>query len=138
MNYKQLQMMGLFLLITTFSSAQIQFESGTFEQVKQKAKEENKYIFIDVYATWCAPCKWMEKEVFSQNELGDYYNQHFINYKVDIGNKEGQIFARDYQVVSFPSLFFVKTDGTIVKKIVTKQDAKALLSTAQSIVKTKE
>jgi len=32
----------------------------TWQQVKLKAKAENKYIFMDCYATWCGPCKKME------------------------------------------------------------------------------
>jgi len=40
----------------------IQFiKSSSWEQVLQKAKAENKIIFIDCYTTWCAPCKAMEK-----------------------------------------------------------------------------
>lgn len=29
----------------------------TWQQVQEKAKAENKYIFIDCFTTWCGPCK---------------------------------------------------------------------------------
>ncbi len=40
------------------SSKVIHFENGlSWEQIKEKAKAEHKYIFVDCYATWCGPCK---------------------------------------------------------------------------------
>jgi thiol:disulfide interchange protein len=46
------------------SSKGIRFEHGlSWAQVKEKAKAENKYIFMDCYATWCGPCKAMDKNV---------------------------------------------------------------------------
>jgi thiol:disulfide interchange protein len=46
------------------TSKGINFENNlSWEQVKEKAKAENKYIFVDCYATWCGPCKAMDKEV---------------------------------------------------------------------------
>ena len=42
----------------------IHFVNGlSWQEVLQKAKAENKYIFVDCYATWCGPCKAMDKEV---------------------------------------------------------------------------
>ena len=38
----------------------IQFEIGSWKEVLQKAKQENKLIFVDLYTTWCGPCKKME------------------------------------------------------------------------------
>lgn len=37
--------------------------------IKEKAKKENKYIFMDCYATWCGACKMMEQEVYSKSTL---------------------------------------------------------------------
>ena len=34
----------------------IQFETGSWKEVLQKAKQENKLIFVDLYTTWCGPC----------------------------------------------------------------------------------
>ena len=31
----------------------IKFETGTWEEVLAKSKEENKIIFVDVFTQWC-------------------------------------------------------------------------------------
>src|SRR6266540_4082157 len=68
------------LMAQSFDSAQhyngIKWVTGlTWQQVKQKAKAENKYIFLDIFTTWCGPCKMMEKNVYSNDTVGDFFNQ---------------------------------------------------------------
>ena len=41
-------------------------------------------MFIDAYATWCGPCKYMDKNVFSNAEVAAYYNKNFVSYKLDV------------------------------------------------------
>ena len=43
-------------------------EGLSWETVLQKAKQENKYIFMDCYTTWCGPCKMLAKNVFPREE----------------------------------------------------------------------
>src|SRR5687768_11107058 len=56
----------------------------SWQQVKEKAKQENKYIFIDAFTTWCGPCKMMDKNVYANDTVGDYFNQHFISVKAQM------------------------------------------------------
>ena len=56
----------------------------SWEQILEKAKNENKYIFVDVYATWCAPCKKMEQLVYTSNEVAQYENKYFVSVKLQI------------------------------------------------------
>ena len=36
----------------------IAFQHGlSWAEILQKAKKENKYIFVDCYASWCGPCR---------------------------------------------------------------------------------
>src|SRR5689334_7898174 len=45
---------------TDSNSHGVQWTTGlSWEQVKQKAQLEKKYIFLDCLATWCGPCKMM-------------------------------------------------------------------------------
>jgi thiol-disulfide isomerase/thioredoxin len=56
----------------------------TWQQVKAKAKKENKYIFVDCYATWCKPCKEMDVKVYTVDSVGEFLNKEFISVKVQM------------------------------------------------------
>lgn len=53
----------------------INFQKGSWAEIKAKAKAENKFIFVDAYTTWCGPCKWLSKKVFPQKKVGDLFNK---------------------------------------------------------------
>src|SRR2546428_11359838 len=88
----------------------IQFFEGSWSQVLAKSKETGKPIFIDVYTTWCGPCKMMAAEIFPKKEVGDKYNVAFINYRVDAEKGEGKELAKKYAVRSYPTYLFVRAN----------------------------
>jgi thiol-disulfide isomerase/thioredoxin len=95
----------------------IQFESsGTFAEILAKAKAENKLVFIDAYTTWCGPCKWMAKNMFTNDTIADYFNSNFINAKIDMEKGEGLDIAKKYDVRCYPNLLFVDGDGNLVHR----------------------
>ena len=59
----------------------ITFDSATFDQSLAKAKSENKLVFVDCMTSWCGPCKQMDKYVFTQDSVADFFNATFINVK---------------------------------------------------------
>lgn len=81
-------MVMLLLCLPVYVTAQeqeqgIRFDkSMSWKEVVEKATRENKYIYVDVMATWCPPCQAMVKNVFTQKEAGDFYNEHFICIKL--------------------------------------------------------
>jgi uncharacterized protein YyaL (SSP411 family) len=112
-----------------FTVAQgIEFQNGTWEDVLQKAKKENKPVFVDAYTTWCGPCKWMSKNTFTQKEVGDYINNNFIAFKMDMEKGEGPEFAKINKVVAYPTMLFFSPKGDMIHKGVGARDAKQLLS----------
>ena len=66
------------------NSEGMRFFEGTFEEALQLAKKENKLIFMDCYGPWCGPCAQMVRLIFPLKEVGDFYNEHFINMKRDM------------------------------------------------------
>lgn len=108
----------LLLLLILFnllpSQEGIRFESKAFEEILQKAKKEDKIIFVDAYAVWCGPCKRMEKFVFPKKNVGDFYNEHFINAKIDMEKGEGREIAQKYNVYSYPTYLFLDGNGDLV------------------------
>jgi thioredoxin-related protein len=100
----------------------------SWEQVKQKARAENKSIFVDAYTTWCGPCKAMDKYVYPNDTVGDFFNKHFISVKaqMDVTDKDDQrvkdwyddatTIRTAYAVEAFPSFIFLSPEGKIVQK----------------------
>lgn len=91
----------------------INFDHGTWKEILAKAKKEDKLVFVDVYTSWCGPCKQMSKEVFVQKMAGDVCNTSFINYKIDAEKGEGTGIAKKYGVVSYPTYLYVNGDGVL-------------------------
>lgn len=92
----------------------IQFFEGSFQDALELAKKENKLIFFDAYASWCGPCKRMKSKVFTQEEVGSYFNSRFINLKVDMEKGEGPSLAKKYGVTSYPTLLFIDHTGKLI------------------------
>lgn len=99
-----------------------------WQQVLKKAKKENKYIFVDCYATWCKPCKQMDKEVYTNDSVGDLLNDKFISVKVQMDStkndneftrswyKTAKEMGRTYRVAEYPTFLFFSPDGEVVYK----------------------
>jgi thiol-disulfide isomerase/thioredoxin len=96
----------------------ILFESLSFEEALQKAKKENKLIFVDTYTSWCKPCKEMDKFTFTDSTLSKYFNSNFINIKVDMETELGKQLNIKYQIPVVPTLLFLDGEGKLVSKYV--------------------
>ncbi len=110
----------LFLFAFSLSAQEkgdgMEFVEKPFEELLAQAKAEDKVIFIDAYTTWCGPCKMMAAKVFPLPEVGEVYNERFINAKFDMEKGEGPALAKRYNVAAYPTYLFVDGDGDIVHK----------------------
>lgn len=79
----------------------------------ERAKAENKMVFIDFYTSWCLPCKLMDEDVFTDKEFGEYMNKHFISIKINAEVGNGPNLAALYQVKSYPTLLFLDLNGRV-------------------------
>lgn len=122
----------------------IHFEKGlSWKQIVAKAKLEKKYIFVDCYASWCVPCKKMDKEIYPTKEVGDYFNARFISVKVQMdtaANDDAQTraFYADaqniriaYKIAFYPTLLFFNSDGNLLSKGIGLMDTAALVKYAE-------
>jgi thioredoxin-related protein len=95
----------------------IKFNYGKWEEVKVEAKAQNKLIFVDFGTVWCAPCRYMQQNIFPQKEAGDFYNKNFICVTVDAEKGEGIMLARKYKVGGFPTLIFADAEEKVVYRV---------------------
>ena len=105
----------------------IQFFHGTWSDALEAAKEKRQLIFVDAYAEWCGPCKMMNRNTFPKREVGEFFNQNFVNYKFDMEKGEGPDFADRYQVNAYPTLLFINYKGELVHKAVAYQSPRELI-----------
>jgi thiol-disulfide isomerase/thioredoxin len=117
---------------TSLSAQGIEFYQGSWEDALLKAAQEDKIIFVDAYAEWCGPCKRMAREVFPQEEVGAFFNRHFINMKIDMEKGMGLEFRQKYPVSAFPTLFFIGPDGKVVQKAKGAQQVDGLIKLGQT------
>ena len=92
-------------------------------------------IFMDAYATWCGPCKGMAKNVFTDKRVGEFFNEKFINVKMDMEKGEGPALARKYGVRAYPTLFFLDASGKIQGKEMGYHNNSQLIGIAQKALK---
>ena len=108
---------GIAFSLTEYCFAQnrsINFEKKSFENIKKEAKSANKLIFIDGYTTWCSPCKWMDKNVFTNDSVADFYNKNFLNIKIDMELEEGKRIEELFAVKSYPTFLYTNAEGKLI------------------------
>jgi thiol-disulfide isomerase/thioredoxin len=92
----------------------IQFIEKPWQDIVTMSRQENKVIFLDAYASWCGPCKWMAANMFTNDSIADYYNRTFICASFDMEKGEGIDLRKKYAVRAYPSLVFIDTAGNMI------------------------
>jgi len=90
----------------------VRFLADNYEYAIDKAKKESKLVFVDTYASWCKPCKKQEP-VFRDRSLAQFFNDHFVNVKVNMDNELGKSLALRYGVVFLPTLMILDEHGNV-------------------------
>jgi len=92
------------------------YEGGTLTEVIERAERQNKLVFVDVVAVWCAPCKLMADEVYTYKPLYEKINKNFISYQVDIEKGIGPNLSFLYNTKTVPTILFLDTKGRVLEK----------------------
>jgi thioredoxin 1 len=101
-------------IVKAAAAGGISFIEGDWKKALAKAKAEKKLIFVDAYATWCGPCKKMQKEVFPDATVANFFNKNFINITIDVEKGQGVEFAQKYGVEVLPTLYITDENGNPV------------------------
>jgi thioredoxin-related protein len=75
----------------------------SFDEAYKKCKLKPRPILIDVYTTWCGPCKMMSAQTFNHPAIAKYINDNFYAVKFDAETKDS---------VKFDKYVFVSSDPT--------------------------
>ena len=123
-----------FALVSAQETAGIRFFKGSFAEAQAEAQRQGKPLFVDFYATWCVPCKKMEKTIFTQPEVGAFFNAKFVNLQLDAEAPENVEIAKKYKIEAFPTLGIIAADGKAIQINVGFMKADELLEMAKTAV----
>jgi len=115
-------------MVSTISSANIKFKKISLDEARILASQQNKEIFIDFWATWCKPCLAMEKETFSDKEVGKAINEKYIPIKIDVDYFEGMDIKEKYNVGVLPTILIINANGDVQRRLLGQKTPESLMS----------
>jgi len=83
----------------------------SLEDAKKMAIATNKLILVDFWASWCGPCKKMDSESWSKDEIKEVMD-NYVSVQIDI-DKYTEI-AKQYNVRGIPYVFIMDPNGKVI------------------------
>lgn len=118
--------------------SQVQFDSLNWKSALEKSKLSGKPIFVHAYTVWCEPCEEMYEYVFSDLEVGNFFNKNFINLQIDLEKNEYADFTEKYDINMYPDFLFFNQYGEVVHRGCGTMDASDLLYLGESALNNEE
>ena len=97
----------------------------TIEEVENLIKEEPRKVFVDVYTTWCGPCKLMDRTTFKDEKVTDYIEANYYAVKLNADSpnlikfRGKQISEKDlaqsFQVQGYPTIILMDEELGSIK-----------------------
>jgi len=103
--------------INTIPDNSVKFYAGSFQNAKTKASTEGKLFFVEFYADWCTPCKWMDKTTFKDDKVVTILNDNYVPLKMDIESIEGSDLKKQYEVRMLPTILIFNSQGRMVDRV---------------------
>jgi thiol:disulfide interchange protein len=113
-------------LVSVPCLAQVAWVKNYDEALKQ-AVEQDKFVVIDISASWCGFCRRMEREVYPDGEVVEFSRkQVFMRLFYDT-SAEGAKLAEKFGVQGFPTIVVVNKKGVEVGRVVGARPASRLI-----------
>ena len=90
-----LSSLTLFFIGCTISFAQVKWM--TMDEALAAQKSNPKKIIVDVYTSWCGPCKLLDKNTFGNADVSAFINQNYYPVKFNAeGNEKIKFMDREF------------------------------------------
>ena len=82
----------------------------TMDGAVKKAKAERKDILVYFTAKWCGPCRKMDEEVFSKEDMIRVVKDNYIAIKIDIDSWSAKKWKAEFRINGVPDFYILNSD----------------------------
>jgi thiol-disulfide isomerase/thioredoxin len=104
------------------------FRALTFDAALTAAAKEKKFVMIDFFTTWCAPCKKLDQVTWRDAGVKAFLDERTVPLKID-AEQEVEL-ARRFRLPGYPTIVFVRPDGSEAGRLVGYRDPLGFLRSA--------
>ena len=79
-----------------------------YDAALKQAQATNKLVVVDFFATWCGPCKMMERDTFADEKVQRQLT-NFVTLKIDV-DLQPQLAAK-YGIQGMPTTLVIDATG---------------------------
>jgi thioredoxin-like negative regulator of GroEL len=99
-----------------------------FAKALEKAQAEGKPLLVDLYATWCGPCKEMDENVFTVAAVAEEAT-NYVALRIDAEKGEGPALYKRFHVTGYPTILFLTPEGREIERVFGSLEADKFLTT---------
>ena len=131
----------LLTVLTSVNSIAQEINWLTLEEAVALQKKTPKKIMMDVYTSWCGPCKMLDRNTFHNPDVVDYVNKNYYavkfnaegndvitfkgktfsnpNYKPELAKRRNSPhdLTRYFQVNAYPTIVFMDEQGELLAPV---------------------
>ena len=130
----------LMLLAVAWNASSQKINWMTMNEALEAQKTEPRKIIMDVYTTWCGPCKLMDKNTFGNKDVANFINENYYPVKFNAegteevtyqdftytnpnyqegrkGRNAQHLFAHALRINAYPNLVFFADNGDLIQAL---------------------
>ena len=137
---KKIYLTFVLLLGVAISNYAQEIEWMTMNEALEAQEENPKKIFMDVYTSWCGPCKLLDKNTFQNKDVVNFINENFYAVKFNAegteevdyqdftytnpnhdpnrkGRNSQHLFAHALKISGYPSMVFFDEESNVIAPV---------------------
>jgi thioredoxin-related protein len=138
---KQTLLVALFIVLVSPLCAQDEIRWMSMNEALEAQKKVPKKIIMDVYTSWCGPCKLLDKNTFGNKDVIKFVNNNYYPVKFNAegtesityqdftytnpnyqegrkGRNSQHLLANALKISGYPTIVFFKENGDLIQPIV--------------------